>query len=1294
MTEEIEVQSFEEEEIEFFEFKQLNKNALSIQLEKDTVYPEVIPPYPSLLAISNIYGFFVTATAKGFIYASTQTLRELFKNSTSGSKELLSKKLLFEIPEGRVRCLRLSSDQLTLVVGVEGGHVLFYDVTKFASEQAESRPFQIMSFSDDIRDIRPNPGEKYNLIAILLVTGVVYIKDYLVNNEVSKIEGNKVGEQFTARQLMQFTPEGTLKATFQPPPDLQQQSHYVQNVLWLETALFVVVYFPVIQEEDSEHDVYVVSREMKSKTLYLRCPIMCSQADRPRIPYFYMETIKDWGTNLKCLIICASANSADINLIARDASNNWTSLILTETSRAALPLSEIYDHDTLPVGLALDFTCTEPWNTRLTEENILVPPVPVLYILNDECDIVAYRCFHKDAFLAHENFPGMTPPKMLPTTGHSLGMLPPRRNPKDVTTFTATNITTSPVASPVKIASPIIAPIKTASPIIAPIKTASPLIAPIKTASPVVAPIKTASPITAPIKTATYNNGLSPSINYDKNFQSPNKITLTQDSTPSRNLGSSQQLTPTEADNKTPHMIRLNAIKNDLNVLHNLIEYVENDCIAKYHERTTEQDFDNPEVWSVGDLPVIMSEINRLEHEAGSMVQSLVDLRRQVNEFSHGVHIDFVKTTKDLDHMSCTPSNVITVGRRGILQSRIKERLETTFKSVKESAQALETQLNALHEQIQEKKSNKLLRQSPLEYIDKSIRNISKGLYRNSSQIERLSAQLDQLTLQISSEGDTSNSETFISHQINKIEPTKASTKNISYSIDAAKTTAAYLNKERICEKLKNVNKFKRKSPVKTTLFEENEAEVIERKSMPSSIISPKKSPNTFKNRVFPQTQIREGKSYRSRTTITSLSEPSSDYQPKVMYDTPIRENTYTNKSLPEASGILSPIELESPLAYKDQSEDFIQHKFEKIVESDDSSLAWMSPSFKHRPTPTFLSQSNDTVQEPSVFEMPSSYQKDEDAQYLDSYNEDSQDSIELNFGKFISSDVSRSSKVPELGQSYNHFGEDSKSETIQTIPSGEYAITEINEGKETSDAEQNNASNVTNVVSKTEAEEIEHKSQEISDQVEVVENPTDVIAETGNELMGVSENFGSFGLGEQSETYNESNSQGGFGLFGDKSLTSAPTSTPAFGKQTQFGMATSNNIVFGTGLSLGGNASGIPPAFATQPSNVNAFNPLPAHPSPAFGQPAFGQTAFGQSSLGMPKAQAFGQPAFGQHGFGQPRTFGTPSALTANVKPPSGSGFARFASNNAILGAGNNNLDETNASISTTKSSFMEFRG
>ncbi len=55
-----------------------------------------------------------------------------------------------------------------------------------------------MKFSDDVMDIRPNPGERDNIIALLLVSGAVYLKDFISNEEIFSIQNSKIGEQVTA----------------------------------------------------------------------------------------------------------------------------------------------------------------------------------------------------------------------------------------------------------------------------------------------------------------------------------------------------------------------------------------------------------------------------------------------------------------------------------------------------------------------------------------------------------------------------------------------------------------------------------------------------------------------------------------------------------------------------------------------------------------------------------------------------------------------------------------------------------------------------------------------------------------------------------------------------------------------------------------------------------------------------------------------------------------------------------------------------------------------------------------
>jgi hypothetical protein len=107
------------------------------------------------------------------------------------------------------------------------------------------------------------------------------------------------------------------------------------------------------------------------------------------------------------------------------ASNNnrWTKwFIELETARASLPVSDLpnNDEDTHVVGMALDFTDTDEWIVKLDEESTLsVPPTPILYILNDEDDVIAYRCFNKEAYMEKVSYPKMTKAQKLPEVGPS-----------------------------------------------------------------------------------------------------------------------------------------------------------------------------------------------------------------------------------------------------------------------------------------------------------------------------------------------------------------------------------------------------------------------------------------------------------------------------------------------------------------------------------------------------------------------------------------------------------------------------------------------------------------------------------------------------------------------------------------------------------------------------------------------------------------------------------------------------------------------------------------------------------
>src|SRR6266536_2654758 len=146
------------------------------------------------------------------------------------------------------------------------------------------------------------------------------------------------------------------------------------------------------------------------------------------------------GPDLKNIVICASINSSDTNIIGRNESNEWSSWSPSETARAILPSS---DQETLPVGMALDLSSTDIWFTELTgDEDSKIPPVPILLIYNNESDIVAYRCFQKNACSNGTSYPGMTVSIPIPATGPSAAII---TGPTTVmTTSPITVITTGP----------------------------------------------------------------------------------------------------------------------------------------------------------------------------------------------------------------------------------------------------------------------------------------------------------------------------------------------------------------------------------------------------------------------------------------------------------------------------------------------------------------------------------------------------------------------------------------------------------------------------------------------------------------------------------------------------------------------------------------------------------------------------------------------------------------------------------------------------------------------------------
>jgi hypothetical protein len=121
--------------------------------------------------------------------------------------------------------------------------------------------------------------------------------------------------------------------------------------------------------------------------------------------HFYMEIIRDFGKEIKHLVIIGNTASAELSVVGQGEDGEWATWQLPETGIVRFPLSEASSEDTYPLGLALDFTADKelpPVDTSEGEKG--VKPVPILYYVNDEGHVGAYHCYNVEVARRGESF--------------------------------------------------------------------------------------------------------------------------------------------------------------------------------------------------------------------------------------------------------------------------------------------------------------------------------------------------------------------------------------------------------------------------------------------------------------------------------------------------------------------------------------------------------------------------------------------------------------------------------------------------------------------------------------------------------------------------------------------------------------------------------------------------------------------------------------------------------------------------------------------------------------------------